>query len=80
MTAANDLAIQRALELPRVEFIDENDGGRGVRLRKGPKKALDALFWIYRSGIMPNLSGIMALTPQDISQDIAMPPQLHKKR
>jgi hypothetical protein len=33
MTAANDLAIRRALELAGVEFIDENGGGPGVRLR-----------------------------------------------
>jgi hypothetical protein len=30
----NDLAIRRALELAGVEFIDENGGGPGVRLRK----------------------------------------------
>jgi hypothetical protein len=34
MTAANDLAIRRALEAAGVEFIDENGGGPGVRLRK----------------------------------------------
>ena len=34
MTAANDLAIKRALENAGVEFIDENGGGPGVRLRK----------------------------------------------
>jgi hypothetical protein len=33
MTAANDLAVPRALELAGVEFIDENGGGSGVRLR-----------------------------------------------
>jgi hypothetical protein len=33
MTAANDLAVRRALELAGVEFIDENGGGAGVRLR-----------------------------------------------
>ena len=33
MTAANDLAIRRALELAGIEFIDENGGGAGVRLR-----------------------------------------------
>ena len=38
MTAANDLAIRRALELAGVEFIDENGGGAGVRLRKGAKE------------------------------------------
>jgi len=38
MTAANDLTIRRALELAGVEFIDENGGGPGVRLRKGPQK------------------------------------------
>ena len=38
MTAANDLAVRRALEHAGVEFIDENGGGPGVRLRKIPKK------------------------------------------
>jgi hypothetical protein len=33
-TAANDLAVRRALEAAGVEFIDENGGGPGVRLRK----------------------------------------------
>jgi hypothetical protein len=35
LTTANDLAIRRALEAAGVEFIDENGGGPGVRLRKG---------------------------------------------
>ena len=34
MTAANDLAVRRALELAGVVFIDENGGGPGVRLRQ----------------------------------------------
>ena len=34
LTAANDLAVRRALEGAGVEFIDENGGGPGVRLRK----------------------------------------------
>jgi len=34
MTAANDLAVRRALEAAGVEFLDENGGGPGVRLRK----------------------------------------------
>ena len=42
LTTANELAIRRALEAGGVEFIDENGGGAGVRLRrprgKGPKK------------------------------------------
>ena len=40
MTAANDLAIRRALEAAGVEFIEENGGGPGVRLSKRhrPKK------------------------------------------
>ena len=33
ITAANDLAVRRALEAAGVEFIDENGGGPGVRLR-----------------------------------------------
>jgi hypothetical protein len=37
MTAANDLAVRRALEAAGVEFIDENGGGPGVRLRKSPQ-------------------------------------------
>lgn len=38
MTVSNDLAVRRALEAAGVEFIDENGGGAGVRLRK-PGKA-----------------------------------------
>jgi hypothetical protein len=34
LTAANDLALRRALETAGVEFIDEDGGGPGVRLRK----------------------------------------------
>jgi len=34
LTAANDRAIKHALENAGVEFIDENGGGAGVRLRK----------------------------------------------
>lgn len=34
MTAANNLAVRRALEAAGVEFIDENGSGPGVRLRK----------------------------------------------
>ena len=37
MTAANDLAVRRTLELAGVEFIDENGGGPGVRLRKAQR-------------------------------------------
>jgi len=37
MTAANDLAIRRALEAAGVEFIDENGGGPGVRMRTRQK-------------------------------------------
>jgi hypothetical protein len=37
LTAANELAIRRALEAAGVEFIDENGGGPGVRLRKLPQ-------------------------------------------
>jgi hypothetical protein len=37
LTAANDLAVRRALEAAGVEFIDENGGGPGVRLRERPK-------------------------------------------
>jgi hypothetical protein len=33
MTAPNDLAVRRALEMAGVEFIDKNGGGPGVRLR-----------------------------------------------
>jgi hypothetical protein len=37
MNAANDLAVRHALEAAGVEFIDENGGGAGVRLKKLPK-------------------------------------------
>jgi len=38
LTAANELAIRRTLEAAGVEFIDENGGGPGVRLRKSGKQ------------------------------------------
>jgi transcriptional regulator with XRE-family HTH domain len=38
LTAANELAIRRALEDAGVEFIDENGGGPGVRLRRRQRK------------------------------------------
>jgi ribosome-binding protein aMBF1 (putative translation factor) len=38
LTAANELAIRRALESAGVEFINENGGGPGVRLRKQQQK------------------------------------------
>jgi hypothetical protein len=38
MTTANDLAVRHALEAAGVEFIDENGGGAGVRLKKPHKK------------------------------------------
>jgi transcriptional regulator with XRE-family HTH domain len=34
MTTANNLAVRRALEDAGIEFIDENGGGPGVRIRK----------------------------------------------
>ena len=34
LTAANDLAIRHALEAAGIEFIDQNGGGAGVRLRE----------------------------------------------
>ena len=34
MTGPNDMAIRRALEEAGLEFIEENGGGPGVRLRK----------------------------------------------
>jgi transcriptional regulator with XRE-family HTH domain len=39
MTEANDLAVRRALETAGVEFIDENGGGAGVRLRRGRNRS-----------------------------------------
>ena len=38
LTAANNLAIRGALESAGVEFIDENGGGPGVRLRKSARQ------------------------------------------
>jgi ribosome-binding protein aMBF1 (putative translation factor) len=38
LTMANDQTIRRALEAAGVEFIDENGGGVGVRLRKSADK------------------------------------------
>jgi hypothetical protein len=39
MTAPNDLAVRRSLEAAGVEFIDEDGGGPGVRLRKAYQHA-----------------------------------------
>jgi hypothetical protein len=36
VTLANEAALRQALEAAGVEFIDENGGGPGVRLRKPP--------------------------------------------
>jgi DNA-binding XRE family transcriptional regulator len=38
MTVANDLSVRRALEAAGIEFIEENGGGPGVRLRKPRQK------------------------------------------
>jgi hypothetical protein len=34
MTTVNDSAVRRTMEAAGVEFIDENGGGPGVRLKK----------------------------------------------
>jgi hypothetical protein len=34
------IKMQKTLERARISFIDENGGGPGVRLRKGPQKNL----------------------------------------
>jgi transcriptional regulator with XRE-family HTH domain len=39
LTTANDLAVRRTLEAAGVEFIDEDGGGPGVRLRQRSPKA-----------------------------------------
>jgi len=38
VTAANEAALRTALEYAGVEFIDQNGGGPGVRLRKSPRQ------------------------------------------
>ena len=38
MTAPNNSAVRHAFEAAGVEFIDENGGGPGVRLRKRQQK------------------------------------------
>ena len=38
LTRVNDQAIRRVLEAAGVEFIDENGGGPGVRLRDAQPK------------------------------------------
>ncbi|MET4318283.1 transcriptional regulator [Bradyrhizobium sp. RT5a] len=39
VTAANEEALRRTLEAAGVEFIDDNGGGAGVRLRRGPRNS-----------------------------------------
>jgi hypothetical protein len=42
MTVANQMAVRRALEAGGIEFINENGGGPGVRLRRSsPSQARD---------------------------------------
>ena len=41
MTTANDLAIRRTLETAGVQFIDENGGGSGVRLKNRRPRAAE---------------------------------------
>jgi hypothetical protein len=38
VTLANETALRRALEAAGIEFIDENGGGAGVRLKKPPSR------------------------------------------
>jgi hypothetical protein len=38
VTSANEAALRNALEAAGIEFIDENGGGPGVRLRKSLKQ------------------------------------------
>ena len=38
MTAPNNMAVRHALEAAGIEFIDENGGGAGVRLRKAQQQ------------------------------------------
>jgi hypothetical protein len=38
LTRTNDQAIRRALEQAGVELIDDENGGRGVRLRTAPRQ------------------------------------------
>jgi hypothetical protein len=38
VTSANEAALRNALEAAGIQFIDENGGGPGVRLRRPPKQ------------------------------------------
>ena len=51
MTAANDLAVRRALEAAGVEFIDEDGGGPGVRLQKPSVKIIEVDFLAGRCNL-----------------------------
>ena len=42
MTVSNNLAVRRTFEMAGVEFIDENGGGAGVRLKKPVAKPPNA--------------------------------------
>ena len=51
LTVANDRAVRRALENAGVEFIDENGGGPGVRLRKSKPPQIDE-YAIYQVSLI----------------------------
>ena len=53
MTAPNDLAVRQAFEAAGVEFIDENGGGPGVRLRKRQEKKASS-----RAALLVHVRGI----------------------
>jgi transcriptional regulator with XRE-family HTH domain len=58
LTTANELAIRRALENAGVEFIDENGGGPGVRLRKPHQKRAKNLNREVGASRLPALIGL----------------------
>lgn len=70
MTAVSDLAARRALEAAGVEFIDENGGGPGVRLRKPPKimeVTKEICRWLDKNKPCTNCAiGLMAM---EVSRD-----------
>jgi hypothetical protein len=89
MTAANDLAVRRALEAAGVIFIDENGEGPGVRLRKhgaGERSKSDRWFshscaiWCRWDEFTMAWMGILVSTLRSLAHDAGWERKIHRRR